>query len=186
MRKVVSAQVYVLLILVQALVVLPQKPINHGGKIESRYDGVAFETVMRLRKMKVDCGAFKDNFKDGCVSIDVALHCPGAQVSYVGSVTLQLIFETKSWNQAHGPNQRELSIVADAQTLKVGRMRLVPKGDTVMEEKMIETLEATLPYVAFKKIVQSQSIELQVGPSTVELREKNLAALRDLDNRVVK
>ena len=84
MRKVVSALVCVLLILVQALVVLPQKPINHGGKIESRYDGVAFETVMRLRKMKVDCEGFKDNFKDGCVSIDVALHCPGAQVRYVG------------------------------------------------------------------------------------------------------
>jgi hypothetical protein len=31
-------------------------------------------------------------------------------VSYVGRVTLQLIFETKSWNQSHGPNQRELSI----------------------------------------------------------------------------
>ena len=186
MRKVLSALVCFAVILTQALVVLPQKPINHGGKIESRYDGVAFETVMRLRKMKVDCEGFKDNFKDGCVSIDVALHCPGAQVSYVGRVTLQLIFETKSWDRSHGPNQRELSIVTDAETLKIGRMRLVPKGDTVLEEKMIETLEATLPYYAFKKIAQSQSIEFQVGPSTVELREKNLAALRDLNNRVIK
>ena len=186
MRKVIPALVCVLLILVQALVVLPQKPINHGGKIESRYDGVEYETVMRLRKMKVGCGGFKDNFKDGCVSIDVALHCPGTQVSHVGSVTLQLIFETKSWDQSHAPNQRELSIVADAETLKVGRMRLVPKGDTVMQETMTETLEATLPYDVFKKIAQSQSIEFQVGPSTVELREKNLLALRDLDSRVVK
>jgi hypothetical protein len=175
-----------LIILAQALVVLPQKPINHGGKIESRYDGVAFETVLRLRKMKVDCGGFKDNFKDGCVSIDVALHCPGTQVSHVGSVTLQVIFDTKSWDQSHAPNQRELSVIADAETVSLGRMRLVPRGDTVMQETMTETLEATLPYDVFKKIAQAQSIELQVGPSTVTLKEKNLAALRDLNSRVIR
>ena len=176
-----------LIILGQALVVLPQKPINHGGKIETKYDGVAFETVLRLRKMKVNCGGFKDNFtKDGCVSIDVILHCPGTQVSHVGSVSLQVIFDTKSWDQSHAPNQRELTVVVDAETLKLGKMRLVPKGDTVMQETMTETLETTLPYDTFKKIAQSQSIELQVGPSLIGLKDKNLAALRDLDSRIIK
>jgi len=174
------------IVLVQAFVVLPQKPINHGGKIETRYDGVGFETVMRLRKMKVNCGGFKDNFtKDTCVSIDVVLHCPGTQVSHVGSVTLQVIFDAKNWNQSHAPNQRELTVVADAETLKLGKMRLLPKSDTPMQETTTETLEATLSYNVFKKIAQSQSLELQVGPSLVALKEKNLAALKDLDSRVV-
>ena len=51
---------------------------------------------------------------------------------------------------------------------------------------MLETLETTLPYSIFKKLAQSQSIEFQVGNDKVELNEKNLAALRDLDNRVLK
>jgi len=175
------------IILVQAFIVLPQQPINHGGKIESRYDGVAYETLMRLRKMKVNCGGFKDNFtKDGCVSIEVVLHCPGTQVSHVGSVTIQVIFDTKRWDQSHAPDQRELTAVADAETLKLGTMRLVPKGDTVMQETMTETLETTVSYKVFKKIAQSQSLELQVGPSLVALKEKNLLALKDLDSRVIR
>lgn len=185
MRKSLTA---CLIILVQAFIVLSQKPINHGGKIETRYDGVAFETLMRLRKMKVDCGAFKDNFtKEGCVSIDVVLHCPGTQISHVGSVTLQVIFDTKSWDQSHAPNQRELTVVADTETLKLGKMRLMPKGrETEMQDKMTETLEVTLSYDVFKKIAQSQSVELQVGPSIVAFNEKNLLALKDLDSRVVR
>ena len=184
MRKSLAACV---IVLVQAFVVVPQQPINHGGKIETRYDGVTFETLMRLRKMKVNCGGFKDNFtKDSCVSIDVVLHCPGTQVSHVGSVTLQVIFDTKNWNQSHAPNQRELTVVADAETLKLGKMRLMPKADKEMQDTTTETLEATLPYDVFKKIVQSQSLELQVGPSMVALKEKNLLALKDLDSRVIK
>ena len=184
MKKIFAAGI---IMLAQTLAVLPQKPINHGGKIETKYDGVAFETLLRLRKMKVNCGGFKDNFtKDGCVSIDVVLHCPGTQVSHVDAVTLQVIFDTKSWDQSHAPNQRELTVVADAETLKLGKMRLVPKGDTVMQETMTETLETAIPYDTFKKIAQSQSIELQVGPSLIGLKDKNLAALRDLDSRIIK
>jgi len=32
-----------------------QSPVKHGGKIDSRYDGFKYETVMRLQKMKVNC-----------------------------------------------------------------------------------------------------------------------------------
>jgi hypothetical protein len=51
---------------------------------------------------------------------------------------------------------------------------------------MVETLETTLPYSVFKKLAQSKSLEFQVGNDKVELNEKNLAALRDLDSRVLK
>src|SRR5688572_32383895 len=47
---------------------------KHGGKIESKYDGFNYETVMRLHKMKVSCDGLKDKWKDACVSIDVTLH----------------------------------------------------------------------------------------------------------------
>jgi hypothetical protein len=176
----------VIFILLQPFAVLPQKPIDHGGKIETKYDGFSFETVMRLQRMKVNCTGFKGNFQDYCVSMDVTLHCPGIQVSHVRSVTLQLIFETGNWNEAHPPDQRELSIVSDTKTLRLGKMRLIPKANAVLQEKTIETLEATLSYDVFKKIAQSESLKMQVGRSAFELRDKNLAALRDLDNRVIK
>ena len=185
MRKVSVIVASVAVILFNSLVVVPQKPVNHGGKIESRYDGGTFETIMKLRKMKVSCDGFKGNFKEGCVSIEVALHCPGTQVSHVGSVKVQLIFETANWNQAHGPNQRELSLVADSETVRLGRMQLLPTVPSEWSEKMVETLEATISYDAFKKMVTSQSVEMQVGGSTVALREKNLLALKDLDSRVI-
>lgn len=159
--------------------------INHGGKIETKYDGFNHETVMRLRKMKVTCDGFKDTFKDACVSIDVSLHCPGTQLNYVRTVTLQIVFENKDWVHIHPWDQRELSVVTEAETLRFGRMNLVSKGETGTWDTKVETLEATLPYEAFKKMALSQSVELQVGRSIVALKDKNRAALRDLNNRVV-
>jgi hypothetical protein len=162
-----------------------QQPINHGGKIETKYDGFSFETVMKLRSMKITCSGFKDNFKDGCVSIEVALHCPGTQLNHVSQVSFRVIFESKNWQQAHAYDQRDLMIVTDVETMRMGRMRLVPKGDTTMSETMVETLEATLPFAAFKKLAMADSVEIQIGPSKIELREKNRAALRDLNSRVL-
>jgi len=49
---------------------------------------------------------------------------------------------------------------------------------------MSEVLQVTMPYRTFRKIALAQLIEVQVGNSRFELREKNLAALRDLNNRV--
>src|SRR5215203_1659357 len=90
-----------------------QEAANHGGKIETKYDGFNYETTMRLRKMKVSCDGFRDKFKDSCVSIEVALHCPGTQLNYVRNVTLQVVFENKDWVHLHPPNQRELLVVTD-------------------------------------------------------------------------
>jgi hypothetical protein len=161
-----------------------QQPIKHGGKIETKYDGFNFETTMRLRKMKVSCDGFKDKFKDECVSLEVTLHCPGSQVNYVRNVTVQLVFENKDWVHVHPPDQRDLMIVTDTETLTLGRMTPVSKDSPGWDTK-VEVLEATIPYAAFKKIVQAQSVQIQVGRSAVELRDKNLAALRDLNSRVI-
>ncbi len=161
-----------------------QQPVKHGGKIETKYDGFNFETTMRLRKMKVSCDGFKDKFKDECVSLEITLHCPGTQLNYVSNVTVQVVFENKDWVHLHAPDQRELMIVTDTETLRLGRMIPVSKGGMGWDTK-VETLEANIPYAAFKKMVQAQSVEIQVGRSAVELREKNLAALKDLDSRVI-
>jgi hypothetical protein len=160
--------------------------IDHGGKIETKYDGFNGETLMRLRKMKVTCDGFKDNFKDGCASIDVTLHLPGTQLNFVHHVTLQVVFESKNWDQGrHGYEQRGLAIVTDGETLRFGQMKLVPLSDTLMNEKMVEILETTIPYDVFKKMAAAGSVEIQVGSSRMELRDKNRAALRDLGNRVL-
>jgi len=162
-----------------------QEPVKHGGKIEMKYDGFNYETVMRLRKMKVSCDGFKDKFKDACVSIEVVLHCPGTQLNYVRDVTLQVVFENKDWVHFHGPDQRDLSVLTDTETLRLGRMSPVSKGEPATWDTKVEILEAKIPYAAFKKIVLAQSVAIQVGRSSVELREKNLAALKDLNSRVI-
>ena len=174
-------------ILFQPVGVKPQTPeaAKHGGKIETKYDGFTYETVMRLRKMKVNCDGFKDKFKDACVSIEVTLHCPGTQVNYVKHVSVQIVFENKDWVHLHSPDQRELSVVTDTETLRLGRMSPVAKNTPGTWDTKVEVLEATIPYAVFKKIAMSQSVELQVGRDAVELREKNIAALRDLNTRVL-
>jgi hypothetical protein len=165
---------------------LPQqlKPIDHGGKIETKYDGFTYETVMRLKRMKVSCDGLKDKFKDACVSIEVALHCPGTQINYVRYVTLQVVFENKDWVHLHPPDQRDLSIVIDTETLRFGKMSPVAAKTGSWDTK-VETLEAQIPYQAFKKIASSQTAAIQVGKTSVELREKNLLALKDLSSRVI-
>lgn len=154
---------------------------NHGGKIESKYDGLNHETVSTLRKMKVTCAGTKDMLKDTCVSVSASLHCPGIQLNYVRNAKLQLIFENKNWHQRHPPEERDLVVVVDETTLRLGRMRLVSQN---IDTLMTEILEATISYDAFKKIVSGQVVEMAVGQGRFELREKNLEALRDLNNRV--
>jgi len=162
------------------------KPINHGGKIESKYDGFNYETVVRLQKMKVTCDGVRDNFvKDACVSIEVSLHCPGVQLNYVRNVTLQIMFENKDWVHSHPLNQRDLQIVIDTETLKLGRMQLANTAVPGKWDTKLEVLEAAIPYSVFKKIAQSQAVSMQVGQTSFDLREKNRLALRDLDSRVM-
>jgi hypothetical protein len=187
MKKLVLALSCAAVLVFQAPAALPQKrqDTNHGGKIETKYDGFNYETVMRLRKMKVNCDGFKDKFKDACVSIEVALHCPGTQLNYVRQVTLHVVFENKDWVHFHGPDQRDLSIVTDTETLRLGRMTPVSKGKPGSWDTKVETLEATIPYKTFQKIALSQTVEIQVGRDAVGLREKNIAALKDLNNRVL-
>ena len=163
----------------------PEKPISHGGKIETKYDGFNYETVMRLKKMKVNCDGLKDKFKDACVSIEVMLHLPGQQLNFVKTVTMQVVFENKDWVHFHGPDQREMAIVTDTETLQMGRMSPVNTNKPGSWDTKVEVLEIKIPYKTFKKIAHSQSLELRVGKSAVEFREKNLMALRDLDSRVL-
>jgi hypothetical protein len=161
------------------------EPIKHGGKIETRYDGLNYETVMRLRKMKVNCDGFKDKFKDACVSIEVSLHFPGTQINYVRDVNLQVVFENKDWVHFHAPDQRELTVAIDTETLRLGKMNPVSKGQPGTWDTKVEVLEAQIPYATFKKIALAQSVTIQVGKDSVELRDNNRAALKDLNSRVL-
>ncbi|HLN97974.1 MAG TPA: hypothetical protein VK208_05885 [Pyrinomonadaceae bacterium] len=154
---------------------------DHGGQIISKYDGFSHETVVTLKKMKVTCASTRGNFKDACVSIVASLHCPGIQLDYVRYATLQLVFETKDWDQRHSLQQRDLSVVANGETLRLGRMALLNQS---VDTLMAETLQIDIPYAAFKKIALAETVEMQLGPGSFELRSQNLAALRDLNNRV--
>ncbi|HVF23172.1 MAG TPA: hypothetical protein VM941_08860, partial [Pyrinomonadaceae bacterium] len=149
---------------VQSPVAGAEKPVKHGGKIETKYDGFNYETLLRLRKMKVTCDGFKDKFKDACVSIDVSLHCPGTQLNYVRNVTLQIFFENKDWVHTHPPEQRDLSVVIETETLRLGRMQRANNPTPGNWDTKVETLEVTIPYAAFKKIASSNSVEMRVGP----------------------
>jgi hypothetical protein len=158
---------------------------KHGGKIESRYDGFNYETLAQLRKMKVSCDGVGDLFKDACVSIDVTLHFPGSQFNYVRNVTLQVIFENKDWVRIHPPEWRDLSISTESQTFRFGRMTLITRKQPGQWDSKIEVLEATIPYDAFKKIAQATQVQIKIGPGAVTMRDNNVAALRDLDSRVI-
>jgi hypothetical protein len=100
-------------------------------------------------------------------------------------VTVQLFFENKDWVHIHPPDQRDLSVVIDSGTLRLGRMQRANAQTPGTWDTKLEVLEATIPYDAFKKIAASESVEVQVGKSAFELREKNRMAIRDLGNRVI-
>ena len=57
--------------------------LDHGGKIETKYDGFNHETVVTLKKMRITCGGAKglqSAFEQTCVSLAASLHCPGVQL----------------------------------------------------------------------------------------------------------
>src|SRR5260370_37301399 len=95
---------------------------DHGGVIESKYDGFSHETVVTLRKMRVTCAGAKGNFKDACASFAVSRHCPGIQLNVVRYVSLQLIFVTKVWTGRHPLYARYLSVLAEEVTTSPGRL----------------------------------------------------------------
>ncbi|HVF68188.1 MAG TPA: hypothetical protein VM914_11015 [Pyrinomonadaceae bacterium] len=163
-------------------------PLEHGGKIETNYDGFAHETVVALRKMRVTCVASENSerVKGLCVSLQAALHCPGKQTDYVRRATIRLTFESKSWERRHDAGERDLSAVADGETIRLGRMAPVSQevNDGLASEDMRETLEASVPYAAFVKLARASYVEFSVGKTTFELGVKNVAALRDMNNRV--
>ena len=163
-------------------------PLEHGGKIEASYDGFAHETVVALRKMRVTCAASENSerVKGLCVSIQAALHCPGKQTDYVRRATIRLTFESKSWDRRHDAGERDLSAVADGETIRLGRMAPVSRevNDGLASEDMRETLEVAVPYAAFLKLARASYVEFSVGKTTFALGDKNVAALRDMNNRV--
>lgn len=163
-------------------------PLEHGGKIETNYDGFEHETVVALRKMRVACANAEGSgeLKNVCVSLQAALHCPGKQLDYVRRATIRLTFEAKDWDRGHPPNERDLTAVADGETIRLGRMTLMSKavGEGWVAEEMKETLEAAVPYAAFLKLARASYVEFSVGKTTFALRDKNVAALRDMNNRV--
>jgi hypothetical protein len=182
MKTFFSILSFALVLSLQPMLAAPtrsQTP-DHGGIIEMKYDGFTRETVVSLRKMSVSCAGLKGNFTDACVYMAVSLHCPGIQLNSVRYVMLQVIFETKNWGERHPLDQRELTAVADTTTLRFGRMRLV----SLTNVPMTETLEIAVPYQMYKKIADAETVEMQVGKGRFQLREKNIAALRDVNNRV--
>jgi hypothetical protein len=164
-------------------------PLEHGGKIETAYDGFAHETVISLKRMSVTCGAAKGSasiMKGVCVSLQASLHCPGKQLDFVRRATLRLTFEAKNWDARHPLSERDLTAVADGETVRLGRMRLLTQGvsESWLAEDTKETLELSVPYEVFLKLSRAAYVELSVGKTTFALRDKNVAALRDMNNRV--
>lgn len=167
------------------------QPSDHGGEIETKYDGFSSETVVKLKKMRVTCQTAKglaSTVKRTCVSIVASLHCPGLQLSRVRYAKLQLIFESKDWDSRHPLNQRDLVAVADGDTLRMGRMQLANQGlDTDRGiDVMKEVLEVSIPYQAFERLARAEFVEMKVGETSFTLRDKNLWALRDVKNRILK
>lgn len=163
--------------------------LDHGGKIETKYDGFRRETVVALKSMTVTCGGAKGAqgvTKGVCVNLAASLHCPGKQLDYVRYARLQLIFETKDWDKRHPTAERELSVTADGETIRLGRLELLRQevGEGWFDERSKETLEISIPYATFQKLARASFVELSVGRTAFGLREKNVAALRDLNNRV--
>lgn len=164
-------------------------PLDHGGRIETNYDGFAHETVVELKRMSVTCEMAKASesiIKGLCVSLRAALHCPGKQLDYVRRATLRLTFEARNWDSRHTPGERDLSAVADGETIRLGRMTLLSHGvgESWLAEDTKETLEVSVPYESFLKLARAAYVEFSVGKTTFALRDKNIAAFRDMNNRV--
>lgn len=163
--------------------------VDHGGTIETKYDGFNHETVVTLKKMRVTCGGAKglqSTLNQTCVSLVASLHCPGKQLDFVRYAKFQLIFESKDWDKRHPLDERELFVVADGQRLKLGNMGLATQGVASDRgiEVMKEVLEVAVPYKIFETIARARTVEVKVGKSVFGLQEKNLEALRDLGIRV--
>jgi hypothetical protein len=107
-------------------------------------------------------------------------------LDYVRRARLSLTFKAKDWDSRHPPEERDLRAVAGGETLRLGRMRLASQkvGEGWLDEESMEVLEVDVPYETFLKLARADYVEMSVGKTAFALRDKNVAALRDLDNRV--
>ena len=173
----------------QTLLPTPTVTVPAGTQVAILLSAGSLTFGLMPKSMTVTCDRVKGAqgvIRGVCVNLSASLHCPGKQLDYVRYVRLRLAFEAKNWDNRHPLGERVLSAVADGETLKLGEMKLVKQdiGEGWFEERMKEVLEVAVPYATFEKLARAEFVELSVGKTAFALREKNVAALRDLNNRV--
>jgi hypothetical protein len=173
------------LILAPNIMTTSAQTLKHGGKYESSYDGFKGETIVRLKKMRINCGKMlgvKDVLKNLCINFETAIIYPGRQFEAPGKVRLTLILETKDWQSRF---DRNLSIALDNRSVNLGKMSLIKSQ--VDTDKALDVMrhiyETEFSFELLNKIVTSKKVAMKLGPLEFELTEKNLAALYDLAKR---
>ena len=77
-------------------------------------------------------------------------------------------------------------VVSVPAAYSLGRMNLLSQGvgEGWLAEDSKERLEISIPYETFLQLARASYVEFSVGKTTFALRDKNIAALRDMNNRV--
>jgi glycerophosphoryl diester phosphodiesterase len=176
----------ILFLLLIITTTLTAQTLKHGAKIETKYDGFKGVTVVKLHKMKVNCGKMlsdNEDFRELCVSFEAAITYPGKQFEVPRSVKLTLILESKNWQTKF--QDRNLSIALDDTQVHIGKMAIV--SALIDEAKVIDTMkhvyDIDFPHNLLTQMATSKNVALRLGDFSFNLTEKNLSAIYDLLRR---
>lgn len=191
-RPLILALILCLPALTQSPQTVPGKrKYNYSGKIETNYDKAKDQTTLFFQLMPVRTANSLD-WEGGAVVSDerIALSMyfmyAGQKLvtpKWVGIALASAIYEPKQYGDY------TLTINYDNQTMTVGQMTVVNRGETrnspVRPTVKRQWLEASLPYEQFLSMANAKKVKLKIGDKAFPLEQENLEAIRDLASRTV-
>jgi hypothetical protein len=157
---------------------------KHRGKIQATYDPAQDRTVVAFQPYVVTA-----NFHDRNESIAITagfIHPGQALASRPQFIEFGVLSQSRGGWQFEKENERELTLVIDGETIKLGAMKLVTARRFELGRGALfyrEDLAFTLPYESFVKMANAKKVAVKVGKTGLKLANEHLEVMRDLMSR---
>lgn len=158
---------------------VPKRKFNHKVKIETSYDKFKDISSVETDYMKVFRG------RQHYVSLAAGFRYTGFSLTTPRYVILFIGSESKEWKYLNPP---DMLVIADGQRLNLGTMKRVDSDIRTFRgagTALFEYLSLAIPYESYLQVVNSRTVEMQIGEAEFALKEEHHEALRDLASRMV-
>jgi hypothetical protein len=157
-----------------------KRKFRHHEPIDTTYDQAKDETLVRLDRMWISEERLDPTTLENNLMMTVFYTYPGKVPSVPRSVVIAFLSIGRG---AVYSKDRHLTFYADKERFDLGTMDLIER-QVLGYQNIREILSLPITYEMFAKIVNAKKVRIELGPTSWNLSESQLEALRDTASRV--